>query len=94
MALPTIQQLKSAIQIAEQIETLNSKLVAILGNSGLSGLSPALLSESSSTEALTPVKKGKGKKAAKKASGKRVLSAEAREKIAEAQRRRWSKDKK
>ena len=76
-ATPSIASLKKAIDLAEQIEKLQSQLAALVG-----GSSPVV---STPRAAVTPVKRGK--------RGKRTMSPEAREKIAAAQRARWAKSK-
>ena len=67
-------QLRQALQLREQIESLQQKLSAILG-----GKSPA------------PAEKTKAKKGQQ--AGKRLISAEARAKMAAAQQARWAKVK-
>jgi hypothetical protein len=74
---PSVDQLKRAIVIAEQIQKLQAELAAILG-------SPA-----SAPVAAAP--KPTTSKPAK--AGKRTMSPEARERIAAAQRARWAKSK-
>lgn len=77
---PTLDQLKRAVQIHEQIERLQTELASILGGARRGPGRPA-------TKAVA----GAAKKSRK---GKRVMSPEAREKIVAAQRRRWAKQKK
>jgi hypothetical protein len=81
---PSINQLRRAVQIAEQIQKLEAELASILKGAGLKS-SAASVSLAASTV------KAKGKKGARK---KRVMSPEAREKIAAAQRARWARQKK
>ena len=70
----TIDQLKRAVTIAEEIQKLEAQLASILGNSSkVSAASPILAA------------------AVSKRRGKRVVSAEARAKMAAAQRARWAK---
>ena len=76
---PTLDQLRRAVQIHEQIERLQTELASILGGTRRGPGRPA--------KAVTGAAK-KGRK------GTRVMSPEAREKIAAAQRRRWAKQKK
>ncbi len=93
MPAPTLDQLKRATAIVEQIERLQADLEAIFSSSSPSGRgAPA---------AVAPGKPGRkpGKGTSKKSVGrpakkKRVMSDEARARIAEAQRRRWAKQKK
>ena len=75
----TVNQLKRAITVAEQIEKLQNEMASILGNQ------PA-------AKAAGP---GRPKGAPKAAGGKmkRTMSPEARAKIAAAQRARWAKVK-
>ena len=87
---PSIDQLKRAIAIQEKIAVLQADLAAILGSSAGTGT--------------TGAKRGRKPKAAAEAEidgeapvkrrKKRVMSPEAREKIAAAQRKRWAKQKK
>jgi hypothetical protein len=70
-------QLRRAAAIQEKIEALESELAQLLG--GNSSKSSSKSSASSDTE--KPAKK------------KRVMSAAARKKIADAQRKRWAKQK-
>lgn len=92
--LPTIEQLKRALHVNETIETLKAEFAGILGIAGGAkrGRKPGpkvgktkAVSTDASADAIHG-KKGKRKK--------RVMSAEARAKIAEAQRRRWAAQKK
>ena len=87
--LPSINQLKRAVQIQEQITKLQDELRSVLsGGSGYTGAKRgpkpkgAKIAEEGAASG--------GRSAAKK---KRVMSAEAREKIAAAQKRRWAKQK-
>ena len=74
--MPTLIQLKQAVTVAEQIEELQAKLAGLLGGSG-----PVASSAPAAKAASTPVVK----------AGKRTMSAEARARIAAAQRARWAK---
>jgi hypothetical protein len=74
--MPTLNQLKEAVTIAEQIEALQAKLVNLVGGSGSVVSAPK-------AAAAAPVAK----------AGKRTMSAEARARIAAAQRARWAKSK-
>lgn len=78
---PSIGQLKRAVQIAEQIQKLEAELASLLRASGNAQSGAAIV-----------VKGAKAKKAGGKR--KRVMSPEAREKIAAAQRARWARQKK
>lgn len=90
--MPTIQQLKQAIVIAEKIEALQAQLNAIVGSSSEAPRKPGRPAKVPTTsfieEASQAVAKEKKVKAPKKA--KRVLSPEALEKIREGQRKRWA----
>jgi hypothetical protein len=74
----SLDQLKRAVQIREEIERLESELSSLLGGSG----------------GAPRGKRGRKPGSTCKKGGKRVMSPEAREKIAAAQRRRWAKQKK
>lgn len=74
---PTVEQLKRAIEIREQIDRLEKELAALLGGAAVSA-APAAPAE----------KRGKAGR-----PKKRVLSPEARERIAAAQRERWRRQK-
>ena len=75
-ATPSLDQLKRALQLAEQIQSLEAELASLLGGQPAASIAVA-------TPASKPSKRG----------GKRVISPEAREKIAAAQRARWAKVK-
>lgn len=77
---PSIAGLKRAVEIAEQIQKLQSELAGILNN----GSAPN--TEVKPQAADSP----SGTKPRKK---KRMVSAESRAKMAEAQRARWAKKK-
>ena len=79
---PTLEQLKRAIAISEQIEALEAELAALLGGKS---------AKSAKTGKAAAPKAGKP---AKKRKAKRVLSPEARQRIIEAQKRRWAKQRK
>lgn len=72
-----VDQLKRAIELAEQIEALQAELNQIVGGIGSGGLSNATVSEA-------PVIKTRKR---------RKMSKAARERIAAAQRARWAKQK-
>ncbi len=74
---PTLDQLKRAVQIAEQIEKLEAQLSSILGSKSLKA---------------TPIARvlATDKPRTKR---KYNMSPEARERIAAAQRKRWAKSK-
>jgi hypothetical protein len=75
--IPTLQQLKRGMAIAEQIGRLEAEMAAILGKL------PAARSSTEATDASVST--------APKARKKGRLSAAARERIAAAQRARWAK---
>jgi len=76
-SIPSADQLKRAIQISEQIAELEAELVAVFN-----GSAPAQRSAAPT-----------GGRVAKSGRKRRTMSAEAREKIAAAQRARWAKTK-
>lgn len=78
---PSAQQLRRAVEIAEQIERLEKELRTLLGQK-----SPAKEATEEAAPARVPKKRlQKGKK--------RTMSPEARAKIGAAQRARWAKVK-
>jgi hypothetical protein len=98
--IPTIDELKRALHLQEGIDLLKSELVSILG-----GRSSIPVAYTGAKRGRKPGRKAKaaaaagdtvnnGAPAGKKAKKKRVMSPEAREKIAAAQRKRWAKTKK
>ena len=74
---PSLDQLQRALAIAEQIQTLEQELASVLGGPGGG-------SSATSSPAAAPVAR-QGKK------GKRVVSPEARARMAQAQAARWAK---
>lgn len=83
---PTVEQLKRALAIQEKIAELQAQLEAVLGGTAPKrGRKPSV--------SVSPADAGEGKGNGKRRK-KRVMSAEAREKIAAAQRKRWAKQKK
>ena len=85
----SLDQLKRAVQIHEQIANLEAELARLLGGAigkatgAKRGRKPAAATAEAGEAVVTRKKKGK-----------RTMSPEAREKIAAAQRRRWAKQKK
>jgi hypothetical protein len=77
MPTPSIDQLKRALAIAEQIQQLEAELGRIVGDRSSAPSVPK------AAAAASPIRR----------RGKRTMSAEAREKIAAAQRARWAKSK-
>jgi hypothetical protein len=77
LTTPSVDQLKRALSIAQEIDKLQSELGAILGDQ------PAKV-------ASVPAKRAKAAAPVTR-KGKRTMSPEARERIAAAQRARWSK---
>lgn len=90
-ATPSVETLKRAIAISEQIESLQNELAAILGGRAVKVKKGAKASAGATPEA---TKAAKSTKAPKKKRAKRVLSPEARQRIIEAQKRRWAKQRK
>lgn len=84
MTTPSLAQLHRAIKVSEQIEKLQAELASILGTSGASSTGKRKYTKRASTE----------ESAAEPAKKKRMMSPEAREKIAAAQRKRWAKSNK
>lgn len=82
ISTPSIDRLKKAVEIAEQIEKLQSDLASVLGGQPASASAAAPTAKAVKV-ASQPVK-GKGK---------RTMSPEARERIAAAQRARWAKSR-
>jgi hypothetical protein len=86
--IPTLEQLKRAAQIAEQIAKLEAELQAVLGGAKTRGRKPGKATKSSkATEGSKPEKKSRKKRA-------RNMTPEARARIAEAQKARWAKFRK
>ena len=85
-ASPSVETLKRAIVISEQIEALQAELAALFG--GKATKTKAAMGG----KAATPAAPKAAKK--KKSKAKRVLSPEARQRIIEAQKRRWAKQRK
>lgn len=86
-ATPSVEQLKRALELAQEIKRLETELTSVLGNHNVSG---GAASKPAAANHRAPV--ASAEKPAKR-GGKRPLSAEARERIAAAQRRRWAKTK-
>ena len=85
---PTLQQLKRAVAIAEQIDALQAQLSDILGGQGFSSTPRSTTAEASTN--------GNGRSASSTKSsgkGKRIVSPETRAKMIAAQRARWKKAK-
>lgn len=94
MSTPTVEQLRRAIKIQEQIEALQTQLAALLRGQAGSGARRGRPPGKSLTAALeSAIESEETKPARKGAKRKRVMSAEARERIAAAQRKRWAKAK-
>ncbi len=73
----SISQLRQAVKLREQIESIQQKLASLLQSAGTP----------------SAVAAGKGKHRKRRRAGKRTLSAEARAKIAAGQKARWAKAK-
>ncbi len=98
MPAPSIPELQRAIQISEQIQKLEAELASIL-NWSSSG-KPASQApkrgrprkiQEAGLGSIDPLSPGAGEEMAKRK--KRRISAEARERIAAAQRARWAKQR-
>ena len=98
--IPTIEDLKRAIHLHEGIEKLRTELISLLGGTSLPsaytgakrGRKPRAKAKAADPGSVEGGVIGNAK-TAKKAKTKRVMSPEAREKIAAAQRKRWAKAK-
>jgi hypothetical protein len=79
----SLEKLKEAVSIREQIDTLQQRLSSIFGSSGESSsrASTSSMAESGSTSGGG---RGRGR------GGRRTMSAATRAKLAEAARRRWA----
>ena len=86
----SLDQLKRAVQIHEEIESLQAELAGLLSGSSPSGSG----AKRGRKPGPAKVVEGDQPKATRKKGAKRTMSPEAREKIAAAQRRRWAKQKK
>ncbi|GEP40921.1 hypothetical protein [Brevifollis gellanilyticus] len=84
----SLEQLKRAVEIHEQIEKLQVELDTLLGQGGGArrGRKPGAKASTNGSDAV--------KSRAAKKKVKRAMSPEAREKIAQAQKKRWAKTKK
>src|SRR5580692_4244683 len=80
ISTPSIDRLKRAVEVAEQIEKLQSELASILGKQP--AVSTAPVAKAAKVAAIKPAGKGR-----------RTMSPEARERIAAAQRARWAKSR-
>ena len=86
--IPTLEQLKRAAQLAEQIAKLEAELQALFGGTKTRGRKPGKAAKAETTsEAVKPEKKPRKKRA-------RNMTPEARARIAEAQKARWAKFRK
>lgn len=82
MPAPSVDQLKRAIAIKEQIENLEAELASILGGTAAPAGKRKYAKRATSDETEKPKK------------AKRVMSAEGRARIIAAQKARWAKAKK
>ena len=80
-SVPSVHQLSRAIKIAEQIQELKAEMANVLGNAAEPQAKRKYSKKPLPAARSAPAVSGK----------KRVLSPEAREKIAAAQRARWAK---
>ncbi len=86
--IPTLEQLKRAAQLAEQIAKLEAELQAVLGGAKTRGRKPGKAAKTEeAAEGAKPEKKARKKRA-------RNMTPEARARIAEAQKARWAKFRK
>jgi hypothetical protein len=96
--IPSLAEIRRALHLQERLENLRAELAEIFGGGTgkrrgrkpgrKPGPRAVLASGDEAAVVPAPAKRGRGRKKAK-----RVLSPEAREKIAAAQRRRWAKQK-
>jgi glucan-binding YG repeat protein len=86
ISTPSIDRLKRAVEVAEQIEKLQSELASILGDQHAVPAAPVAKIAQVAKVAKVAASKPAGK-------GKRTMSPEARERIAAAQRARWAKSR-
>jgi hypothetical protein len=86
MITPSIESLRRAIQVAEQIEKLQAELAAMFG-----GEAPKAAVGKAGRRRGRPAK---ADKPAKEKKPKRQMSEEARARIVAAQKKRWAKIKK
>ena len=98
----SVQQLKRAVAVREEIEKLESELAAILGGSapvtssngspkkGRKVMSASARAKISAAQKARWAKQKKGSPAVAAKKGKRTMSASARAKIAAAARARWA----
>lgn len=81
----SVAQLRQALQLREQIDSLQNQLDSVLGGTG----GGAGGRTGTSAARTTP----RGNKVSGVPAGKRTMSAEARERIAAAQKARWARQK-
>jgi hypothetical protein len=96
--IPSLAEIRRALHLQERLESLKAELADIFGGGTGKrrgrkpgrkiGAGPVLASGDEAAVVPPTTKRGRGRKKAK-----RVLSPEAREKIAAAQRKRWAKQK-
>ena len=79
---PSVDQLKRALKISEEIQKLEAELATILGNAGETPRVKRAYNKKEKRPSPAPTK------------NERTMSPEAREKIALAQKARWAKQKK
>lgn len=81
---PSLDQLRRATQLAEQIEQLQSELTSLLSGGGQQQQGSSSSQSSASASSTTRTSQGTQ-------GGKRIISPEARAKMAAAQKARWAK---
>jgi hypothetical protein len=86
MITPSLENLKRAIEVAEQIEKLQAELASLFG-----GKAPKAATGKTSRRRGRPAK---ADKPVKEKKPKRQMSEEARARIVAAQKKRWAKIKK
>ena len=89
----SLEKLKEAVSIREQIDSLQQRLSSLFGSSGGSSSSTPSSSSSSSSSSTSTTSGGGATKSARRGRGRGrrgQMSAETRAKLAEAARRRWA----
>lgn len=91
----SLERLKEAVSIREQIDSLQQRLSSIFGGSGESSSRASTASAGTSAESTTGTGSGSGGGGGRRRGrggrgGRRTMSDETRAKLAEAARRRWA----
>ncbi len=86
----SLEQLRQAVAIKEQIASLEAQLAALIGGAIQTAASPAAAKTRTSRNGKAPVPAGPAP-AQKRRGGARDMSPEAKARIAAAQKQRWAK---